>query len=930
MPCPALIRSVSTMCYAKCAKHVAVFTRGYRYREDVHGYKQAANVVNDDSIPSTSNDPTMQGVERLVEQYERHGHRIGKLNPLKLPHLPELDRFALLEPSLYGLELQQEISIQGETKTVETLVGELREKFCGNITLETDSMTSASEKQWLLDQFSLVQSEKTSQDQKRRMAELMVKSQVLDNFLATKFPTLKRYGGEGAESMLVFVEEYLRSSSLDGVEDVVIGMPHRGRNNLLVGLLNYPVEVMIQKIKGFSEFPDEAMSVATGDVLSHLSMSTVLVFEEGRNLHVNLIPNPSHLEAENTVAQGRCRGRQQTIKDGDYSSEDTTRGSKATCLLLHGDASFTGQGIVMEGLNMSRLPHFDIGGTVHLIVNNQVGFTTPPNKGRSSLYTSDIGKMIGCPVIHVNGAEPEQVLRAAKLAVAYRQKYRKEIIIDLLCFRRWGHNELDDPTMTQPLMYDVINNRHSIPDEYAGKLKENEILSENEIESWKTEEQSRLNDSFSYNEPISEKSYLSNKSPWGKLKIPSDNKVTTWDTGCNADVLRYVGAKSVAVPEQMKTHNRIQKSHSDSRITKLKSDGLVDWALAETLAFGSLIHQGYNIRLCGQDVGRGTFGHRHAMMVCQESGAVDIPLNKLSPDQNAHLELVNSLLSEEGVLGFEYGMSVEHPDRLVIWESQFGDFFNGAQIIFDTFISSGEAKWMQQSGLVVLLPHGYDGAGPEHSSCRIERFLQNTNSSEDVVDSDAVNMSVCHPTTSAQYFHLLRRQMIRDFRKPLVVASPKILLRLPAASSPMKDFESGTHFFPVIPDSGTKSPQTVKKVIFCSGKHYFALEDQQKKLAEQNQDLNNVAIVRIEELCPFPAEALHREVSRFTSAETFVWAQEEPRNMGSWNFVDTRFRNLLGIQLKYCGRPVMAAPAVGINALHLQQVQKILNDPFNL
>uniref|UniRef100_H2Y7C1 2-oxoadipate dehydrogenase complex component E1 n=1 Tax=Ciona savignyi TaxID=51511 RepID=H2Y7C1_CIOSA len=786
-------------------------------------------------------------------------------------------------------------------KTVEALVAELKAKFCGTITLETDTIESAEEKDWVVNRFSQLQSQDASDSEKHRMAEILIKSQALDQYLAIKFPTLKRYGGEGAESLLVFVDQYLRSTSQSGVDEVMIGMPHRGRNNVLVSLLNFPIEVMLRKIKGLSEFPDEALSIATGDVLSHLSVSNDFKYEDGRKLHVNLIPNPSHLEAQVPVAIGKCRGRQQTLRDGDYSDGEATRGSKATCLLLHGDASFTGQGIIMEALNMSKLAHFDIGGSVHLIVNNQVGFTTPPHRGRSSPYTSDIGKMIGCPVIHVNGGEPEQVHRAAQLAVEYRHKYRKDIIIDLLCFRKWGHNEMDDPTMTQPVMYGVINNRHSIPDDYAGKLKDLNILTETQIESWKAEEISRFNDAFRMNESVEFPSYLAEGSNWGEMRLPSVQKVTTWDTGCHPDILRFVGAKSVAVPKDlvrfMNVSRIITRFHSDTRMTKLTSDGLIDWALAETLAFGSLIHQGYNIRLCGQDVGRGTFGHRHAMMVCQESGAVNIPLNELS--EKCHLEVVNSLLSEEAVLAFEYGMSVEHPNRLVLWEAQFGDFFNGAQIIFDTFITTGEAKWLQQSGLVILLPHGYDGAGPEHSSCRIERFLQCTNTSDKIPywhsnkslskKIDGVNMSVCHPTTSAQYFHLLRRQMLRNFRKPLIVASPKILLRLPAASSHIKEFESGTHFLPVIGDTSAQSPQTVKKVILCSGKHYYALEDQRKKLSQNDKDLKNVAIVRVEELCPFPTDALRQELARFPSAETFVWAQEEPRNMGPWSFVNPRF-----------------------------------------
>ncbi|CAK8674618.1 unnamed protein product [Clavelina lepadiformis] len=584
----------------------------------------------------------------------------------------------------------------------------------------------------------------------------------------------------------------------------------------------------------------------------------------------------------------------------------------------------------MECFNMTKLPGFDVGGIVHLIINNQLGFTTPSELGRSSPYASDIGKMIGCPVIRVNGDEPEQLLKAAEIAAKYRHEYKKDIIIDMLCYRKWGHNELDDPTFTQPLMYRDIHGRQSVPDKYTDKLIEAGIVDKNTVDQWIENSMAHWNSLLKKcDNYVPEPIYLAPDSPWGKMSLPNVNHVTTWDTGCHGDELRYIGAKSVEVHEDFAMHEHLTKSHAEARVEKLQTDSLVDWALAEAFAFGSLLNQGYDIRLCGEDVGRGTFSHRHAVFTCQQSGNYHIPLNHMLEDQKAQIEVVCSLLSEEAVTGFEYGMSIENPDRLVIWEAQFGDFFTGAQIIFDTFITSGEAKWMYQSGLVVLLPHGYDGAGPEHSSCRIERFLQGTNSSEDSIDGDGVNISVCHPTTSAQYFHLLRRQMVRNFRKPLIVVSPKILLRLPAAMSHMKDFQPGTHFLPVIGDSSVKEPQRVKKVVLCSGKHCYALEKERSKLIKTEViNQSDVAIVKLEELCPFPAAELQRELSKYQSAEAYVWSQEEPRNMGPWTFVSPRFENLLGVKLKFAGRRESAAPAVGIGGLHRQEVEKLMKETF--
>lgn len=574
----------------------------------------------------------------------------------------------------------------------------------------------------------------------------------------------------------------------------------------------------------------------------------------------------------------------------------------------------------MELLAMSRLPHYGVGGTLHLVVNNQLGFTTPEDLGRSSRYCSDVGKMIGCPVLHVNGDHPEEVVRATAVAVDYLNRYEKDVIIDMICYRRWGHNELDNPSLTQPLMYDVIANRSSVPDKYRDSLVSSGLADGAGLSAVPEAYLEQLNHCFkesaTYTPPAT---HL--KGRWEGMQSAS-NQITVWDTGCPLELLRYVGAKSVAFPEELRVNARLRKSHVQERVKRLEEGAGLDWATAEALALGTLLYQGFDVRLSGQDVGRGTFSHRHAMLVCQETEQAFVPLNHITDSQEGFLEVANSPLSEEAVLGFEYGFSVESPRNLVLWEAQFGDFFNGAQIMIDTCVSSGEAKWLLQSGLVMLLPHGYDGAGPEHSSCRVERFLQLCCSRESGPDGDDVNMHLAHPTTSAQYFHLLRRQMVRNFRKPLIVQSPKILLRFPAAASALSEMAPGTTFQPVLPDPFS-DPNKVTRVVLCSGKHYYALDAHRKA-----KNLTDTTLVRLELLCPFPSAYIHQQLTLFSNVKEFVWAQEEPENMGPWSFVEPRFRKQLGIQLQYAGRQAAAAPAVGVAKMHLAEEQQLLKDTF--
>ncbi|XP_077601088.1 2-oxoadipate dehydrogenase complex component E1-like [Stigmatopora nigra] len=900
---------------AVCCYHTQRGVYGYRPKQS-RGHD---NLLND-SIASLNQD---HGLARLVEAYRAHGHKLAKINPL-LPQKPVMDsvpEISMLTGTLNGQLNTSGLRHLGKVEaSVEEVQAYLEKAYCGHLSVETTQLSSSEEREWMADRFEELKTTTFSPDERRALAKLMLESQEFDHFLATKFSTVKRYGGEGAESVMGFFHELFLQSSKSGVTDIVIGMPHRGRLNLLTGLLKFPPELMFRKMRGLSEFPDTSPSI--GDVLSHLTSSVELDLGSGTPLHVTMLPNPSHLEAINPVAQGKTRARQQLRKEGDYSpDEDAHPGDQVVCLQVHGDGSFPGQGIVPETLTLSNLPHYRVGGSIHLIVNNQVGYTTPSERGRSSLYCSDVGKMVNCAVIHVNGDDAEEVVRATRLAVEYQRRFRKDVILDLICYRQWGHNELDEPFFTNPAMYKVIRSRTSVPDSYSDQLISEGLMTEAECSRIKTEYYAFLNDKLA-NMTVYSPPPTNMQGRWGDLVEPQA-RVTSWDTGVPVPLLQFVGAKSVDISEHIQLHSHLVKTHAQARLQKLEEGTKLDWSTAEALAFGSLLCQGFNIRISGQDVGRGTFSQRHAMVVCQDTNDMFIPLNHISPEQTGLLEVCNSPLSEEAVLGFEYGMSIAQPKLLPIWEAQFGDFFNGAQIIFDTFISGGEAKWLLQCGMVILLPHGYDGAGPEHSSCRMERFLQMCDSKEEGVDSDTVNMSVVNPTTSAQYFHLLRRQMIRNFRKPLIVVGPKMLLRFSGAASSLAEMAPGTSFKSVLGDTSV-SPEKVQRVVLCSGKHYYALLKQRDAAGMQDS-----ALIRLEELCPFPLDALQAELNKYTNAKEFIWSQEEPQNMGPWSFVAPRFEKQLACKLRLVSRPALPAPAVGIGTLHHQQQEALLTATFS-
>ncbi|KAF7669870.1 hypothetical protein LDENG_00128660 [Lucifuga dentata] len=897
----------------------------YHTEKGVYGYRPKQNhtekTLHSERIAALNQD---HGLARLAEAYRAHGHKAAKVNPL-FPQKPVADTIPeinMLTDTIRGQLNTSGLRHFGKAEaSVEEVLAYLEEAYCGHLSVETSQLSSLEEKEWFADRFEELKKQRFSAEERKQLARLMLESQEFDHFLATKFATVKRYGGEGAESMMGFFYELFHQSAHSGVTDIVIGMPHRGRLNLLTGLLKFPPELMFRKMRGLSEFPDN--SPAIGDVLSHLTSSVELDCGAGHPLHVTMLPNPSHLEAINPVAQGKTRARQQLRQEGDYSAEDDTQpGDQVICLQVHGDGSFPGQGIVPETFTLSNLPHYRVGGSIHLIVNNQVGYTTPSERGRSSLYCSDVGKMVNCAVIHMNGDDAEEVLRATRLAVDYQRRFRKDVILDLMCYRQWGHNELDEPFFTNPVMYKIIRSRKSVPDSYSDQLISESLMTEAERDEIKSKYYTMLNDKLA-NMTLYSPPPTNLQGRWGDLVEPQ-TRVTTWDTGVPVPLLQFVGAKSVDIPEHIQLHSHLGKTHAQSRLNKLEEGTKLDWSTAEAMAFGSLLCQGFNIRLSGQDVGRGTFSQRHTMVVCQQTNDMYIPLNHISPQQKGFLEVCNSPLSEEAVLGFEYGMSIAQPKLLPIWEAQFGDFFNGAQIIFDTFISGGEAKWLLQSGLVILLPHGYDGAGPEHSSCRMERFLQMCDSNEEGVDGDTVNMSIVNPTTPAQYFHLLRRQMIRNFRKPLIVVGPKMLLRFSGAVSSLAELAPGTFFKPVLGDTSV-SAESVQKVVLCSGKHYYALL-KQRETSAANQ---NTALIRVEELCPFPLEALQQELRKYPNAKAFIWSQEEPQNMGPWSFVAPRFEKQLACKLRLVSRPALPAPAVGIGTLHHQQQEAILTATFS-
>ncbi|CAG9863171.1 unnamed protein product [Phyllotreta striolata] len=889
------------------------------HSDNVFGFRSKKKKIYEESRESAEAKNKESNFFRLVTAYRQHGHKYSNINPVSLSaHSSSMPELLI---NRYGFSESDNVNFDGiihasrKEGSIKDAVKFLNRVYCSSIGAEYLHLEDEEEIEWLSRQLEALPTEEIDDATKINIATELLKSQCFDRFLAKKFTSVKRYGGEGAESTMMFFGEIFKLSAKGNIEQIVLAMPHRGRLNLLTGMLNFPPAKIFSKLKGNADFPPYYK--ASGDVVSHFISSTDLTYDD-QSVHVSLLYNPSHLEVVNPVSMGKTRAKQMILKDGDYGDKNWS--DKVLNIQVHGDAAFAGQGVNQECLNLCKVPHFEVGGTIHMVVNNQVGFTTPGDRGRSSRYCTDLAKIIAVPVIHVNGDNPEEVLKATRLAFEYQRKFRKDVFVDVNCYRQWGHNELDDPSFTNPALYNIIRSKKTVPDSYVEKLVKENVMSNDDAEKIEQNHERWLNDelkaSENYNPPD-----VYFKKQWDGFSQAGE-VITTWDTGIDMDLMTFVGTKSVQVPKNFEIHPTLLKSHVKNRIHKISEGINIDWPTAETLAFGSLLFQGFNVRLSGQDVGRGTFSHRHAMLVDQKTNSTFIPLNHMHDKQSAFLEVANSILSEEAVLGFEYGMSVEDPRNLIVWEAQFGDFFNGAQIVFDTFVSSGESKWLWQSGLTVLLPHGYDGAGPDHSSSRVERFLQMTDSREDRVDSDDVNMQVCQPSTPAQYFHLLRRQMVRNFRKPLIIVTPKILLRSPVCVSDFADMTPGTFFKPVLGDSMVV-PSRVKKILITSGKHFYSLMEKRSSMG-----VTDTAIIRVESFCPFPVLELTKEISKYPEAKVIVWCQEEHRNMGAWSFIKPRFENLLKKQIHYSGRDTLGTPAVGIAKLHQKQAIDVVTKPF--
>ena len=806
-----------------------------------------------------------------------------------------------------------------ETATVREILAILRRTYCGNVGVQYMHVSDPKEKAWLQERIEGRDKEIVfTPEGKVAILKKLIETQGFEQFLHRRFPGTKRFGLDGGEAMVPALEQIIKRGGAMGVKDIVIGMPHRGRLNVLAAVMGKPYHVIFHEFQGGSSLPSDVQG--SGDVKYHLGASSDREFD-GNEVHLSLTANPSHLEIVNPVVIGKVRAKQAfTLRE----QPDAGRGH-AMPLLLHGDAAFAGQGVVPECFALSGLRGYGVGGTMHFVVNNQIGFTTSPKNSRSSPYPTDVALMVETPIFHVNGDDPEAVTFAAKVGTEYRQLFGKDVVIDMFCYRRFGHNEGDDPTMTQPLMYAKIKGHPTVRDLYAQRLVGEGVCGQADVDGWIGEFDKFLDAEFDGG-----KAYAADKADWldGKwsgLKLPAGEERHA--TGVSRQKLTDLGRKMTALPENLSVHKTVERVIAGRR-EAIETGVGIDWATGESLAFATLLDQGYPVRLSGQDSVRGTFSHRHSGLVDQKTEETYFPLRNLGRAQ-AHFEVLDSALSEEAVLGFEYGFSLTDPDTLTIWEAQFGDFVNGAQVVIDQFICSGERKWLRMCGLVMLLPHGYEGQGPEHSSARLERFLQLC--AED-------NMQVVNVTTPANYFHALRRQLLREYRKPLIVMAPKSLLRHKRAVSTLADMTSGTGFHRVMIDGAEagcdvggvtlKSDTEIKRVIVCSGKVYFDLIEQRAKSGRQD-----VYILRLEQFYPWPLKSLTNELKRFKNAE-LVWCQEEPKNMGGWQFVDPWLElslermSIKAKRARYVGRPASASTAAGLMSRHLKELETFLTEAF--
>ena len=829
----------------------------------------------------------------LIDAYRARGHFHADLDPLGLkPRQTQRE----LDPATYGFDpadWDRKIFIGGAFTTLRETVARLERIYCSTVGYEMSHISDQAQKAWLLERVE-GNAAPPSREEKRAILNKLVEVKGFERYLDKKFVGTKRFGLDGAEAAIPALEHIVRRGAALGVEEVVIGMAHRGRLNVMSQVMGKPHRAIMNELKGGTYVPEGV--AGSGDMKYHLGASTDREVD-GRMVHLSLTANPSHLEIADPVVLGKVRAKQD--QKGDRAER-----TSVLPLLIHGDAAFAGQGVVAEMFGLSELEGFRTGGSLHLIINNQIGFTTDPRFARSTAYPSDLAKVIEAPIFHVNGDDLEAVMRVAALAIEFRQTFHKPVVIDLFCFRLYGHNEGDEPGFTQPQMYKAIRSHKSTLELYGERLVAEGVMTEAEIERAKSDWIAYLDGELAASE-----SYTPNKADWleGRWAGLKDG-----ETGVALGTLREIGAKLVTVPEGFHLHSTIQRFIGNRRKMIETGEG-VDWAAAESLALGALLDEGHSVRFSGQDSERGTFSQRHSAFFDQETGEKCAPL-----DQLGRYEMINSMLSEEAVLGFEYGYSVAEPDTLTLWEAQFGDFANGAQVVFDQFLAAGERKWLRMSGLVALLPHGYDGQGPEHSSARLERYLQS---------SAEENWQVANVTTPANYFHILRRQLKRSFRKPLILMTPKSLLRHRLVRSDLAEMAEGTKFQPILRDDGDGklAPDAqIRRVVLSTGKVYYDLLEEREK-----RGIDDIYLLRVEQLYPFPAERVAAELARFGNADV-VWCQEEPRNMGAWSFVEPHIEQALsGRRARYAGRAASASTATGQMSQHVAQLQAFLDEALS-
>lgn len=855
----------------------------------------------------------------MIRQYRVRGHLTADLDPLKLK---DTSKFVELEIERYGFtekDLDREFVIGDiadlsiikkdfSKATLREVVSHLKKCYTRHVGFEYYHISDPRQRAWLRRKIENQDFEQCDDNTTKWIYKYLMKGEIFENYLNTKFGNTKRFGCEGGESMISGISEiFVRASELD-IESIVMGMPHRGRLSMLA-LMGKPIRQIFNDFH--PKWSSEDQEEGSGDVKYHLGASTEKIIND-KKIKLSMASNPSHLEAVDPIVVGKVRAKQLFLND--------TKREKVMGLLIHGDAAFAGQGIVAETLSLSALKNYETGGTIHFIVNNQIGFTTDPESARSCPYPSDVAKMVGAPIFHVNGDDPIAVHNVCKLAVEWRQEFKRDVVIDMFCYRKYGHNEMDEPMFTQPKMYQVIRNRQSTAVNWEKKLLSEHKLTEQECKEMKDEIYQEYEKEFeaSKHHTTKKKDWLEGN--WSEFKVT----INGYSTGYPIDKLKEIGLEINNIPKDFTLHRGIQKIYHDRKESIEKGIGL-DWGTGETLAYASLLNEGYHVRISGQDSERGTFSHRHAVLHDQKNFNEYIPLEHVSKNQG-NFGVTNSSLSEFAVLGYELGYSLEHPNILVIWEAQFGDFSNGAQVIFDQFISCGERKWYRQSGITILLPHGYDGNGPEHSSARPERFLQMSDENPYKINLDLekqekkINMQIVNVSTPANFFHLLRRQMIKPYRKPLIVMTPKKLLKHRLCRSNLNEFDFGTHFKRIIPEH--ENLEKVEKVIFCTGQIYYDLLEKRSE-----KKVKNMAIIRIEQLSPFPWDLVQKELEKYSNA-TFYWVQEEHMNMGYWHYMEPRF-NTLHCKIHYIGRDTEAAPATGIKDAHEQQHEQIMKKVFH-